>query len=362
VKETAMSSAPQRKRNFTFESLENKEVLAGNVVAALAGNQLIIDGDAADNEIHIVEIAPNTIEVTGLGGTTVNGAAAGVFAAPLIEDISVNLHDGNDILRIRNVSLTDNNDGELKIRTENGDDVVELMGVSTTRMIGIDTGNHNDRLIARNTKTADYFTQTGNGHDTTILDRFFADHVESRSMDGHDRIQLYRGESANDIKVDSGTENDLVALRMVKAGNDLKINTEHGSDRVYASNIRVGHDVMIDTGTHKDRVAIRGLGAGNNVTVKLGSGHDSLYTQKVKAQNIYADAGNGNDSVKMIENHAAQDLHAYLGKGNDKFWIEGSSAANPHFDGGLGWDRFYIQPNLFPSPSPFYSVAFEVYI
>ena len=358
-----MSSTTAQKKSFTFESLEQKEVLAGNVVAALAGNQMTIDGDAYANEIEVVEIAPNQIQVTGLGGTTVNGAASGVFSGGLIEDVTIRLRGGDDVCLIRNVSLTDNAMGELEVRTHRGDDFVEMTGVETSQSIKVDTGQNNDVLQAFHTRTrGQYLTQTGHGNDVTVVEDFFAGFFEAGSWDGNDEIVLRKGETVTDARVRSGTQHDRVELVDMRVGVDLLVDTWDGFDQVNVKNVHVVADSIFDTGSESDRLHIEGLKNGNNLKIDMGNGADYLFSEDVEARNIYVDTGADNDKVTLIDNHATRDLHAYLGQGNDRFWIEGSSASTPLFDGGSGWDEFILRSNAFLNPSHAYSMNFESYI
>ena len=58
--------------------------------------------------------------------------------------------------------------------------------------------------------------------------------------------------------------------------------------------------------------------------------------------------------------HAIADFHALMGNGDDKLKIEGSSAANPFFDGGNGYDTLVDRPNAFDEVAA--SINFEAIV
>ncbi|HEX5104684.1 MAG TPA: hypothetical protein VFV87_12775 [Pirellulaceae bacterium] len=86
------------RRRLFFEPLEERRVLAGNVLAALdfAGN-LSLTGDGLDNDVTITFTADNTVDITGNAGTTIVGPATGVSVTG---SIRASLLGGNDDLTV----------------------------------------------------------------------------------------------------------------------------------------------------------------------------------------------------------------------------------------------------------------------
>lgn len=70
-----MRSTKQHRNRTAWgvEALESRLLLDGDVTAALRGSDLIVGGDAADNQILISQPNPGTIRIAGLEGTKVNG-------------------------------------------------------------------------------------------------------------------------------------------------------------------------------------------------------------------------------------------------------------------------------------------------
>ena len=86
----------RRKPVRTFESLENRSMLAGNVTAAVdGGGNLTITGDAKANTIYIAETSSGGWRIQGLS-TKINGHAKIFVTAPVTGNITVDMGDGND--------------------------------------------------------------------------------------------------------------------------------------------------------------------------------------------------------------------------------------------------------------------------
>ena len=96
-------------KRLGIERLENRELMAGNVTAAVQGGFLVVTGDTADNGVTIDYIqATNSYQVIGTtpsGGTatTINGLDTSVPANAQIftnvtKGLKVTLNAGNDNL------------------------------------------------------------------------------------------------------------------------------------------------------------------------------------------------------------------------------------------------------------------------
>ncbi len=89
-------------RGLRYESLEKREVLAGNVTAAIVGGNLVISGDDNHNNIEIVGTGvPGEFRVIGLdlaGATLINGAAGPATFRGVMGGILINARGGNDLV------------------------------------------------------------------------------------------------------------------------------------------------------------------------------------------------------------------------------------------------------------------------
>ena len=379
-----MSTKHQMKnRNLSLQALEDRNMLAGNMIASLVGTHLSVGGDPLDNQVEIAEIAPNTIQVTGLGGTTINGAAFQVFAASLIEDVSVQAAEGDDLVVIKNLSLTDTSNGNLKVFTNSGNDRIFMKNVTTSESIELDTGEHNDLIRAVKSGTnGKWTTNSGNGHDRVAMHTVKAKDMVVDMMDGDDMLKIRNARLGKDLRIDTHTENDSVRLNRVVAGHDVLVQTGQGMDRVQMRGISAGNDVGVDTGSESDSAYLNRVKAGHDVVTRTGDGNDLLvmnqvkavnhiivdtdlgddraYIMRAKAHDVYVKTGDGSDNLYMSDVNTAGDLFAALGAGDDIFRISNSTAVNPFFDGGLGFDTIYDLPNAFDEVLA--SVNFELVI
>ena len=53
-----------------FERLEDRTLLAGNIVARITGGNLSITGDAQANQVLVEKVGPSSVQLTSLDGTT----------------------------------------------------------------------------------------------------------------------------------------------------------------------------------------------------------------------------------------------------------------------------------------------------
>ena len=68
---------------------------AGNVTVVHKGANLLVVGDAADNDIDLSQTVPGELIITGDSGTTVNGQLSDTFAG-LAGNVVIKLREGND--------------------------------------------------------------------------------------------------------------------------------------------------------------------------------------------------------------------------------------------------------------------------
>ena len=118
-------------------------VLAGNVVTSLASGTLSILGDSANNDLSVTKgVAPGSLLVTGLNGTTVNGNASQEFLAT---GLNVSLGKGDDHIAVgtpmERLSLAKS----LFLATNSGNDSVEVWA-AVTGSTRIYLGSGNDSL------------------------------------------------------------------------------------------------------------------------------------------------------------------------------------------------------------------------
>ena len=140
-------------RKCKFESLENRQMMAGDVMAAVHAGTLFIKGDNLSNGITITPGAiPNQVIITGINaggsGTTVNGLTnTAVPINNVTMDIKIKMLRGNDIVTVNNLTVN----GSLKINTDGGVDTVTVNASTICGDLDVNTGGSADTVTVTNT-------------------------------------------------------------------------------------------------------------------------------------------------------------------------------------------------------------------
>lgn len=221
---------------FHVESLENRNMLAGDVSVSVSGGDLRIIGDTAGNELTVEGTnQPGEYRVVGGNGTTINGQDMGIFSF-VTEGIYANLGAGNDKIGIKFVSLQE----DLRVRTGGGDDTVFVLG-----------GHIMDDVDIR----------TGSGDDAAGVEEVgVGDRVIIRTEAGRDEV-LLRGVQAKSAEVNTGRDSDEALVQMNTIDNRLRVNLGAGNDLMY-DRMNVG-DVDVNGGTGVDNRFSGGVSARN---------------------------------------------------------------------------------------------------
>ena len=101
----AKHNSNRTNRKLTFQTLESRQLMAGNVAVSVLNGDLKITGDVKDNDVAIVQtmqqgqVVPGSYYISGLNGTTINGASGGAYFTGVNHDFLINLtQGGNDHL------------------------------------------------------------------------------------------------------------------------------------------------------------------------------------------------------------------------------------------------------------------------
>lgn len=125
------------------EKLESRDNPAGNITAMMDSSTFFLIGDVADNQLSVTENTAGELIVTGLNGTTINGQESVNFGVVTQNNLRLNLRDGNDS--------------------------VDLSGVSTTGYIFLDMGAGNDSATLSNVSASGVGFSGGSGNDAVTL-------------------------------------------------------------------------------------------------------------------------------------------------------------------------------------------------
>jgi hypothetical protein len=177
---------PRQRVVLGAEALEDRTLPAGNVTAYVSGGILFVQGDNANNQIWLSALSEDTVAVTALQDTRVNGTWLPLTFSGVSLGWVINLGQGNDQVYI---SRTKGN-------------------------IGV-------------------FINTGAGDDQVILNR--AGHAGPtiiRSGSGNDNISLGTGRYVGDVLINAGGGNDRVYLSGVDILSDSQFDGGPGFDQL----------------------------------------------------------------------------------------------------------------------------------
>ena len=216
---------------FDLESLEPRQMLAGDVTAAIRGNDLIIEGDQQNNEIVIQESAnPGEFEVFGANGTTINGQERFTFTSD-VDDVRIQLRDGNDRLWIKEMQVGD----DVRIRTGDDQDAILIDELTVRGNLRLDTQSGDDAVHFGNAVKNlgnRLEVRTGSGSDQLFLRNSLVDRVDVRTGSGIDQALVSSVDTSRFV-MSLGSGDDLAILKNVSA--EPEVRGQAGFDTVHSN-------------------------------------------------------------------------------------------------------------------------------
>ncbi len=394
---------------FDVESLETRQLLAGNVAMSINGaGDLRLNGDSQDNHVEISMAVVNgefVGEVRGLAGTTIqfNGQQATThqfelaesqFGTPAsVRDVRVSLGGGDDNLRIvpwlGAVSRGFNVGRDLRVNLGTGDDTFEYRGAGGTEInidglpvFLADTYVVGDARIAGQSgnDTLEFNQLTAFGS----LDVLSGAADGARAFDASDLIEIndsaglagasiVGGARATEIKIDGlgtdegdlvirggGGHDDLLLDRLV-SGGDTRLDLGSGvalREILVLGNSRLNSDLDITGGGGSQRVIFStdgiGLEVDGTTDLRLGGNNDEVVMSgdglKFFTGDVSLNLGGGNDILSiMASTFMFGDLAVSLGAGSDDVAISGAPLVSGDLfvQGGAGFDEVENRIALF---------------
>jgi hypothetical protein len=303
-----------------FESLEQRHLLAGDVLVNVVGGNLRIEGDVEANKILITAGAEaGTFVVTGLDGTTLGGETDPVTVTD-VRNIHVAMGDGDDLVAVAGASVR----GHVAIRTGEGNDRVavgtdggaaELAGVLPEDLavevrgsLSIATGAGADQVSVDSTTAALVKVSAGDDNDVVNLgsDESLGDltarltarlgaHVDLG--DGNDELTLDQVETRGLLAARGGLGDDSVDASLTTAGAML-VSTDGGVDSINLADLDVRH-LGLHTGDGNDTVEVSDS-VFTTLGVVLGDGDDTLTTSALEARVAILAGGDGSDTLDEV--------------------------------------------------------------
>ncbi len=279
-----------------YESLEKKEMMAGNVtmVFDIVTRNILLTGDGVANQVTIRQ-APANGNIVVFGnpgtGTTINGLPALVIPGPAAGNVMVNLDAGDDSLMVRDLVFNNFTVNEVGM----GKDIVSFSNVRAKGQVSINTLGGNDQVS---------------------LAGAFAKNVGIMTDDGEDvvRVSGRMGVVMNPFGV---VDPEYVFGGMSGGGSILNINT----------------------GAGKDVVTLIDLAVDGRVGILTGDGNDIVRNKAVRVADRYdAFMGMGDDLFR-VEDTLTPVMDIRLEDGNDTFTqVPGTLPVLRRANGGLGMD------------------------
>jgi hypothetical protein len=297
----------RKRRIFRVERLETRQLLAGNVTAALnASGDLLISGDALDNVVVITQNMAGDVNVQGVANTSINGVLNG-SATFLVGDLSgnatIDLWAGADELDVNQVEVP----GNVAISTGADDDSVDIFQCQVGGSVQFDLGD--------GTNTLNFLSSTISG----------------------------------ELRVAGGVNDDAVMISGSQAGALVALNLSGGNNQVYAGASMFGATLVVSAGAGHDAVTVNQSNVQTHLSLLLGNGQNTVVVTGGAAigGNLYVSAGVGGDQVSLTEATVAGRVILELGGGANSLYANTLSVTgNLSYTGTDGADTIQTEGGL----------------
>lgn len=354
--------APRRApRRIGVESLEAKQLLAGDVSIDVVEGRLVVSGDDAANYLVIESgDSPGSYLVTGLPSadgeaTTLNGGEDPVMVEGVEHGASIQLGDGDDVLRIHDAAFA----GSVTIRTGGGDDAVGIGELprpadapppdSTVDQPEEEASGNSERPRPNVAVRGNLMIATGEGDDRVALGgvhvgRNLAIHTGAGDDEVHVGMNPPPGTNPDGPPPTEGDAPPPVpnGAAPPAANGETPPPAPDGTAPAHhdgpAARNAVEGRVSIATGRGDDVVSIEALGRARDVVVVAGAGDDAVHLDGARVGRLRIAAGEGDDEVgvRHVEARAAR---IALGAGDDSAALGESKFGRLALSAGAGDDE-----------------------
>jgi len=335
---TYQNNSNRTNRKLTFQTLESRQLMAGDVSVSVLNGDLRITGDTEANDVAIFQViqqgqvVPGRYFVSGLNGTTINHGTNGFNAHGVNRDFLINMSQGGDD------HLAMGTNGGFNPATPNGKFIVP-------RNLSVTLDNDNNALEVNGITV---------GNNTSIL--------------------AGGGDNTMDIRGNFGTARGIIRPNLVPPINrlphgNLNIVAAGGDNHVEVHNGFVFRNLNIKLGGGQSGLDFAGVVAMNvrhDLNIHSGGGRDfnGIAVQGAHVgRDLNIEGGIAKDVVTIGNTTVADRVFATLGHGNDFLSVEGVTArgAQSVFDGNVDVDTFHSLNNDFGSFQPQIS-SFENFV
>ena len=214
--------------DFHVESLESRQMMAGDVTAHVVNGDLVINGDNDSNELYVYGTGGGNFVLFGENGTRINGLSGHPISG-VTDDVRINLRNGHNRIALLGHDLPD----DILIRTGNGDDTIVMRDATVRSDLRIRTGSGNDTVFLVDTTVQGQLNlATAGGNDEVALYDTVAGRANVNLGAGNDEALMFEVDAAAQFRFNLGGGEDLVWLN--RGRESLRLSGGGGTD-VYES-------------------------------------------------------------------------------------------------------------------------------
>ena len=275
----------------SVERLENRMMMAGDVSVSVTGNDLLITGTNAANDIEIYESNAGIV-IQGHDDTTVtlDGVTADSHTLNLsVHDITLQMKKGDDVINIHDMNIG----GQLIAKIGQGGDDIWISNTNVVQNIFVTEG-------------------TGSFSDAAYIDNVSVGgtlKVDLKEAPKHflrsDQIVVTNSTVGTKLRLQGGIGSHLVDVHNVDVAGVTQVYTGDGDDTVFMSDSDFGGAVSVSTGGKHDYVQIGGAITADDVfTVFTGDGEDTViadFAGSAFTDVVKLNGGNGDAFIDRLE-------------------------------------------------------------
>ncbi len=339
------------RRDFRIETLESRQMLAGDIQATLSSGNLTLTGDNGTNavEIHGTGVA-GEVAVRPLfkaGPTTLEGATNQIVFTGVTGNVKYlgNLGDDDVIVHSLNVG------GDLRIEIPEGSSNVRLGTWIAYGLPGTTDVNVGGTLSIRA-----WDSSGADGADNIFLGRtWVTGKAEVYTGGGNDTLEVYNAR-AGIVEFFAGDGNDAMNLAYLQATNpavSVKIygddpnQSAPGNDSISIITTSTVAKVVTDGGEGFNTLALNANNFGNELMLIVGGyGNNTvILTNSIVAGRCYFFGSQGHDSLTVTGNQIYGKLGVYPSQGNDGATITANLLTQVEVIMDYGNDGVYFRNN-----------------
>jgi hypothetical protein len=319
------------RRTLGVELLEQKQMLAGDVVVSMVHGALSIQGDAAANHVAVSSgTTEGSLVIQGLDGTTVHMAGSttpapdsGLVVQNVKGDVRVSLGDGDDVVDVHDATLRH----DLTINTGGGADAVNVGVANGTAVTAGDaTANVNVR--------GSVLIRTGTEGDTVNVASANIRGVLAIGADGGDDTVNLGSLSIATPGAALTSPDDASDTAMLHARAGIDVALGDGDDTANLNSVATRAQVVVGGGAGGDTINLTDVKT-TVLGLRGGDGVDNVTLSGVKARLAAIDLGDGADTLSIVDS-AFNSLAAGLGAGDDTLSLTAVQATRALLAGGNG--------------------------